>query len=100
MGLCELQSCLEVVVYRVSEAKTHVSRHSHLARPGARLDWSTSAPAPPPENLSRHPPRAYGEWANFVAAVVDQGVPRLTCDGATSMTRLLGVLFCRRGWER
>src|SRR5579864_288076 len=51
-------------------ASTRANHLKVLAILAYSTDWSTSAPANPPDNLTHYPPRDYAEWANYVAAVV------------------------------
>jgi polysaccharide biosynthesis protein PslG len=51
-------------------ASTRANHLNVLAILAYSTDWSTSAPADPPDNLTHYPPRDNAEWANYVAAVV------------------------------
>ena len=51
-------------------ASTRATQLNVLAILAYSTTWSTSAPADSPGNLTHYPPRDYGEWANYVAAVV------------------------------
>ena len=51
-------------------ASTRATQLNVLAILAYSTTWSTSAPADSPGNLTHYPPRDYGEWANYVAAIV------------------------------
>ncbi len=51
-------------------ASTRATQLNVLAILAYSTTWSTSAPADSPGNLTHFPPRDYGEWANYVAAIV------------------------------
>ncbi len=51
-------------------ASTRATQLRVLAIIAYSTTWSTSAPADSPGNLTHYPPRDYGEWANYVAAIV------------------------------
>src|ERR1700757_626190 len=44
-------------------ASTRANHRHVLAILAYSTDWSTSAPADPPDNLTPYPPRDYAEWA-------------------------------------
>src|SRR5437879_5162895 len=51
-------------------ASTRATQLNVLAILAYSTTWSTSARADSPANLTHYPPRDYGEWANYVAAIV------------------------------
>jgi hypothetical protein len=51
-------------------ASTRATQLNVLAILAYSTTWSTSAPADSPGNLTHHPPHDYGEWANYVTAIV------------------------------
>ena len=50
-------------------ASTRATQPNVLAILAYSTTWSTGAPADSPGNLTHYPPRDYGGWANYVAAI-------------------------------